>query len=208
MLGLGAIVLVVQLAGSSAATPIVLFSNFGTGDSFDSGNTWRIWGSTVGDPPQEVAAPFSPNMSAVLTGGDFAAVYTNGATDLTATIFSDASSLPGSVLDSSSLSSFSPGVVSFAFTGGITLASGTNYWAGLSNSPTGDSGWNFTDPLQTGLLAFSNDQGSNWFSFPNDQQPAFRINAIPEPSQAVLPVAIALICLALRRFPKRAERVA
>ncbi len=105
--------------------------------------------------------------------------------------------------------SFSPGVVSFDFTGGASLTQGQTYWARLSTpSPDGHSGWNLTDPLQTGLLAFSNDQGSSWFSVSNKDQPAFRIKAIPEPSQAMLPAAIALVSLVLRRFRKRAGSVA
>ena len=206
--GLVAIVLGIQLAGSTAVATLVVFSNFGVGDTFDSGNTWAVLGANH-STPQEVAAPFSPNMSATLIGGDFAVQHTAGDTQLTARIYSDVSSKPGSILDSSTLPSFATGVVSFAFTGGVPLAAGQNYWAGLSTSPSGESGWYFSDPLQIDLLATSDNQGSNWLTFGStDPQPAFRIKAVPEPSQAMLPAAIGLVCLALRRFRKRARCVA
>ena len=110
----------------SVSTEVIVFSNFGPGDSFDQSQFWGINGPTSSFQPA-VALPFSPSNTTELSRAEFAAEHFGNDPSITFTVFADNSGEPGSLLDKITLGSFTDGIVSADFSGGAVLMAGNTY---------------------------------------------------------------------------------
>jgi len=187
----------------SAAT--VLFSSFGTGDSFDiSGGSTVSGADVVNMGTQTIGNAFT------VSGGNFqlgsievATFLQDGDNSLKISLAADNSGLPGATLESFSLSSLTyyPGtILSVSSITNPLLLNGGVYWvvleAGASNT---EAAWCSSQPHVDGPSAWNN--GTDWATnAPNFQ--AFRVTSVPEPgtvSLLILGAAVSLLRLPRRR---------
>lgn len=183
------------VATAQAATT---YSNLGPSESFSSTN-----GFTVGYPfnesqsGQSVAFSFTATTSGVLNSANLALSRLGGSNQSVLGLYSDSSSSPGSLLDSTfAIVPDSPSLVTFSFTSGVFITSGVTYWLGLhpaSATPTDIAWW--WNYLESGLTSDewqSNtpekvllDQG--WERVNSGMiAPAFSVSVVPEPSTLIL----------------------
>ncbi len=179
------------LAGAAPLGAGIVYSNFGPGDSYNSGAGW-----TIGHPDlrMDQGHAFTPVSSFTLGQIDFALGLASGTNQAELWLMSDAGGEPGSVIES------------FSFTGTMgafgdlnpplsatsvlqpELLAGVQYWI-IASAPVEDTwaAWNLNDQGATGLHA-SRQFGGAWALTSDDALGAFRIQdaAIPEPGTFLL----------------------
>ncbi len=169
--GLVLIALWVGVAGRSRAD--VLYSTLGPHKDWNHRQAYVVLGPDgVGSPrPYAAAMPFILDTSAVLKSIHLpiGAGPVPGTNLFTVELLADNDGLPGDVIES-----FSFADLPFVFSSDEPLSiavsevqpvleAGTVYW--LAVLPGGDDtagGWNFSNPLQTGTMAFTRDGGNTW----------------------------------------------
>lgn len=194
------------LVGGACADATVIFNNFGAGDSFSS------MGFGIGVPnfSNNRGARFSVGPSDfVFTSAQAALQYFSGTNTVTFGLRSDASGLPGTLLESftvSNIPTVSPGgVVTFNATAPLVLMAGDTYWLTSEEYAPDDTGlgWRTND---TGInTANALRIGMAGWSVTAQDTPAFRINGNPTPEPATLSLLClgSLMCLFDRRLRKR-----
>ncbi|MGD0014742.1 MAG: choice-of-anchor R domain-containing protein [Bryobacteraceae bacterium] len=175
------------------ASPVVLFNNFGPGDTFDTGTGWTLGGGGVsGNEGDTQGFVFTPGATAQLSMIELAVGRFSGANELTVWLMSDAAGQPGASLESFV---FSGAMTSFGSTTIISansvshplLNAGTQYWLiGAPPDLINDwDAWNMNSITALGPRAIRIGAGS-WSATSDDTQGAFRITgetaAVPEPS--------------------------
>jgi hypothetical protein len=145
----------------------VVFSTFGPGGAFDSLN-----GSIIEGPgsafPQAIAEQFSPATSLFLDSVDLAVSSSIGAAEFSIDIYSDSAGVPGVSMESTSVASFSNGIVSVNFSGNTQLDAGSTYWLGMFTTNANTQLWLDTSPTVFGQQAVSEDNGATWLAFNTD----------------------------------------
>jgi MYXO-CTERM domain-containing protein len=170
----------------------VAFSDFGPGDTFNSGVGWTVAGSgsSIGTL-QTDAMQFTSVASGNLTTVELAVGFVGGSNSFTVTLLTDSAGAPGMALESLALmnvpdnnpSSYTPATVTSV--SHPAFIAGTKYWLEISPSdPTSDTegSWSFNSIGATGLFTQSGQApGTNTLS-------TFAVNvaAVPEPSGLVL----------------------
>ena len=205
---LWAFVLAIVTCGSRAPADVI-FSNFGAGDSYQTNV-----GRTVGSPGDFAAAmyfdaPASSNYA--FDGFDLAAWYVAGTDAITAQLMTSSGGLPGTTLESFSLtpSPYPSSILSATSVLHPTLTAGGRYWLAVAPSDsTTWAAWNFADS-DTRDSAESYDGGATWSLLPAVGNGAFRIYGspalpVPEPAFYQLGALLALGGLGLLRHRKRA----
>ena len=198
-----------------ARADVIVFNNFGPGDSYDTGTA-----STLGaiSTHPDVAARFSVGATSVyLASVDVAITLVQHSpstpspnlNDMDVAVITDAGGLPGSVLEMFDfVDAMGPfGVLNPPLHAVSVLRpllnAGEQYWiAAIVPNPSSTlAGWNYNSIGDTGTSAARENQGS-WFATINGGglTNAFRVTAtpIPEPSSLVL-LGSALISLFLLR---------
>ncbi len=154
------------VAQATEARADVIFSNFGSGQTYQGASWWNV-GGVPGTPAQVLAFSFTPTTTETLTGADLALAATaGGATPLNVFIESDSGGAPGGLLDALTQSGSIPvypttAVVNFdCVVACSTLDAGTTYWIVAQQ----------TDPLnQAGWLWSFNDTGTGFFNDLNSE---------------------------------------
>jgi hypothetical protein len=200
--------LVVGAGFASLVHGAIIYSDFGPGQSFDTGFNVAI-GTYPGLVSQEaVAASFTPSASWVLTAIDFAAGYDHGPNQLDVYLTSGA--VPGAPIESFSFTNLT-GVASVFTATSVaqpTLLAGTTYWVVLAANDPVNSGffWSFN---VTGVHGVSlNLAGGPWQSLPSALTTAFDVQgtAIPEPATFSL-LGASVLFGTLRKYRVRVKKI-
>jgi hypothetical protein len=191
-----ALVLAVGWAGDAAAD-VIVFNNFGAGNSYNTNTGWTAGLNQSGGQPG-----FVPSMGFIVGGGlnvalseiDFAAGLVTGANSIDLALRTDAAGVPGATLESfhfGSLGPFgtnNPPLVATSVLHPLLMA-GTQYWLTMSTPTTTTwAAWNLNSIGDTGPV-YTLDNGS-FFSAGTNTRGAFRVQgvaaAVPESSPLVL----------------------
>lgn len=188
----GAIVLFASFFSGRGYADVV-FSNLGSGGSFNT-TLHQSYGVGLDSGEEQVlAVPFSASGTATLTDVELALVQDIGSSPVNVFIESDSSGTPGSILASltqvgSFTSTTTPALVDFSCSSCIGLVGGMEYFvvAQQSNQSTDESAWQYNSTGGAGTISYD-FTGSNtgpWLSSSGLTLPAFEVNgtAVPEPS--------------------------
>jgi len=174
------------------ADSVDLFNTFGPGHTYDCCAAYSESGSNVGIFISAMA--FTPVTTSPLFAIDLAIGSSAGNDPFTLALMSTNGGLPGSILESWSLTTtFQFGACNNCFETALStlhpvLQTGTQYWLVVLPSSDMDGGW-FLSNSALGTTAFSADRGNTWTSQGNTQMGAFDVRStatVPEPSTLVL----------------------
>lgn len=178
----------------ASSQAIVAFSNFGAGDSYNTGSGWSLLSGSHGS--QYISHQFVSGASGSLESIEVAFGHVAGTNDYSISLLMDGGDVPGGGITTWSgvtAGSFGSGGAPIMVINGfpsIVLSSGTKYWVEVKPT-SGDTwgAWNFNDQGDTRLMSVSGGAPSTADSG------AFRVNVVPEPaSMAALGLgAVALI---------------
>jgi hypothetical protein len=174
----------------------VAFSTLGPEDDWDHHHAYVVIGPDgVGSPrPYAPAMPFTPDFSAILTSIELplGVGLIPGTNSLAVALLDDNDGLPGDVIDWFVFEDLpfmfdpnQPLSVAISEQQPVLDASSTYWLAVFPGSDDTSGGWNFSNPLQTGVIAFSRDSGETW-NLQTSQGTAiaaFRINGDPVEGQ-------------------------
>ena len=184
----------VVVTTSTRAQAGVIYSDLGPGDSFQTGVGWTIDPISPlgpGTVRQEVAMSFivPAGFDYIFTSLDIAlnrfGLVGLGSLDLLLT--NDSAGIPGTVIETLSVTNPPDGLFNVVSVSTPTLTAGTTYWI-ATQSLDYVGAWNYNNTSAIGLATFSHDNGSSWNSPTTETLGAFRINGnqVPEPSSVVL----------------------
>jgi hypothetical protein len=193
----GAIILFVSFFNGRAFADVI-FSNLGSGGSFDTTLHQSYAVGLVSGFEQVLAVAFSASENASLAGVQLALVQDVGSFPVDVFIESDSGGTPGSILATltqvgSFTSTTTPALVDFTCSACLGLVSGTNYFvvAQQSNQSTDESAWQENSTSDTGTITYNLIGSSTgpWSATGGLALPAFEVDgtaAVPEPSSALL----------------------
>jgi hypothetical protein len=187
------------LAFSTAALPLTLkadsiFNTFGPGHSYNCCSGWGESGSGI-PSPDIVAMAFTPRVTSALGTIDVAIGWGgNVSKQYTLALMTDNGGLPGSILESWSVtSSFIAGECSTCFNSvfdkqHIVLQAGVQYWLVPFPSTGFNGGWLDNSAGSLGAVAESLNGGKTWsFTTAEPTLGAFDVKStVPEPSTLIL----------------------
>jgi hypothetical protein len=209
-----------QIRTSSADT---VYSDFTTGNpTYNLSAGWNLSGSS--NPISfEDAMSFTPTADYSFVAADLAVSLISGTNSLTVTINADVSNLPGTVLDTLTLTSSmgpfgsnNPLLVADPETP-LTLHSGVTYWLVVSATDSTYASWNDNNSPSDIYDGWQNRNGAGWVELTGSANPtaAFSIigtevKAVPEPASIALfgTGMLSVIGLHLMRKRQAAKRSA
>ena len=186
------VALIVALILTGAAEASTLYTDFGPGQTYNTGAAYGIKGS---DPFREaVAAAFKPSVTGTLDSIDLAVqlISSFGTPTFTGELTSDASGVPGVIIESFILDSLpvDPTIRTVSSILHPSLSSLSNYWVVvLPGDTTTFGGWKASIFFaNTQVTDRSVDGGSTWSTDPGGGAPAFDVigTSVPEPTTWVL----------------------
>jgi hypothetical protein len=193
LLGMAACLLV--LGGSGPARADVLFSNFGAGQTYQTGVGWTLstQASSVGQNFAQGDA-FTPSETANVTSVSAAIGLVTGANFIELRLFTDAGGKPGTLLESydftgamGNFGNANPPLTA-ASTVHPLLTAGQQYWLIAFPSQNTWAAWNFNNTGDTGPHALTSDNGTT-YQVGTNTRGAFEVDgafAIPEPTSLAL----------------------
>lgn len=174
---------VVLTAGVQAE--VVVFDNFGAGDSYDTGDVWAF---RAGETDLDLAMSFTPSQGGPLSDVWFVTCLLVGDNELDVWVMNDTDGHPGSVLESwhfsGAMGAWGEIIPPTHPVGDGTtlLAAGTQYWLAVSaTGPDAYAGWYWNDTGDVGTVASRTDLG-NWNTLADVTRGAFRVAVVPEPT--------------------------
>ncbi len=187
------LVLGVILANPLIVKAETIFSTFGPGDSYDNLAGAGIFGPP--NPVQNIAASFTPAQNYLFDSADLALLmFPEGGANTSNTfdvwLMSDSGGLPGTIIESFSLSiEFnSSGIYTVSGVPHPLLTSGTTYWVAVSPDGSTFGTWFFNDQGEKGLAI--GHLGPPFGLNSNEPAPAFRVEgtlaSVPEPATMIL----------------------
>jgi hypothetical protein len=212
---LGACLSVLLAVATSARADIIVYNNFGAGDSYQTSVGWTVGNDFSGDNIA-IGETFTPSTTGTLSRIVVALNYAFGTNAATISLQADAGGVPGAVLESFSVSNLPPLDGNYQTPTTVTdatnaaLVAGTPYWVVASTTTDSSLGWMLSDSA-TGSHATSFDGGATW-SATTDSQAAFRVTenvpqSVPEPSTfALLGIGMAAGGWLRRRTRNRTRR--
>ncbi|MHB9071778.1 MAG: choice-of-anchor R domain-containing protein [Sedimentisphaerales bacterium] len=173
---------------SSAGKAAVIYSTFGTNNSFDMVNCLAIGGESTNWNGQQYAAKFiAPAATELRLDAITLAVFSYSfTTQVNAMIKSDAVNKPGELLQSSQATvTGTKGIITVDFPNTLILTAGQTYWIHLATvDPTAKLMWNFCPSTNLASIAYK-DNSTAWTSV-SRRVPAFSISTVPEPATLLL----------------------
>ena len=199
------------IATPKVASAGVIFTNFGAGQSYDTGTGNPIGNAFDGNNYAEGDTFVSPATEALVSVSLALSCFVScpASANFTVALTADGGDQPGAVIES------------FAFTGTVLnaignnntpvlatsilhplLTAGTQYWITVTSSLADSIDWNLNSTGDTADEALSFDGGASWFS-PSGLTPgAFEVDSVPEPA-TFLPIGAGLLGLILRKRSHR-----
>ncbi len=205
------LLLIGLVASVMCAGPVVLYSNFGPGDSYFEGPgvTFGCGAMCWGNDGLTLAWAFTPGVTATFTELETVATSMFAPTSLIASIWTDSGGVPGAMIESLS-TPLDPTFTHFDFLSVLhpTLTAGTTYWfVAAVPDPVNDAAQLALNSIgATGPQAYMWGAGP-WADGGSNLQAVFRVtgdveSSVPEPSSLALIVAAMLGGLmGLRRRP-------
>lgn len=206
--------LIALVSVSATAAPVVVYSSFGSGDSFNTNTSWLIDGSS---PPeyQAIASPF------VVTGGSFSldkievAVKSMASDPMVVYLRANTPGmLPGNVVESFTIPSdvmttlqSGPAILSIDSVTHPVMVDGLYYWLAIEPGTSGTNArWHYSSPVMAVMVGY--DLGTGW-SKAGGVAPAYRVTAtfvpVPEPTTLGL-LGLGALALVGRARRHRAAR--
>jgi hypothetical protein len=194
------------LSGTATAS-VVLYDNFGPGDSYDEGIGW-----TIGtDVDWQLGAGFVMNAGGnhLLTSVTASIRHVTGGNFVTLSVYDTVDGVPGNLLETSSAMNLPPHdgepapPTDFAFSGTTTLLDGETYWVIASTDGPGGSwlAWNWNPDHTLGLHAQRQGDDGAWQVF-NFEQAVMRVTGTQIPA----PGALALLGIGMFGVAGRVRR--
>jgi hypothetical protein len=195
---------VALFAASSEASPIVVYNNFGPGQTYNSTGAYSITGASIPRLGEgEEALAFTPATTVALVSVQLPLEYIQGTNSLIVSLRPDVGGQPGTTP-----------IESFTFTGLSATSTvvegdsvllphlnvGVTYWiAVFPGGADTAGGWLLNSTGAVGRSFSAN--GSTWTNTPADTSPALEVlgNPVPEPGSAVLLVS-SFVCLVAWRL--------
>jgi len=184
-------------ATAGPAGAFTIYDNFGPGDSFSSA------AYSLGFDIRNAAVSFEVGASDIpfiLDSIEVALQGSGGGEGIDVKLALDDAGQPGAVLETASLYIFgTPSIRTASFSGATLIDTPGTYWVWLEMTSGSNFSWLHNDQGVLGSYVYSDDAGSSWDPWsPPATEPAFRVNAVPEPSTALL-LAFGLMALAAGR---------
>ena len=201
------VILVALICRTAFAGPVVLYNNFGPGDTYDvqPGITFGCGAFCWQNPGLTLAFAFTPSSTAAFTELEMVAGFGMHPANILASIRSDSGGLPGAVLESFSTPlTWPPTRLQFNSILQPTLAAGMQYWVVAAvPDPVNDMGsWSINSIGANGPQAGKIGDGP-WTGSRTNIDAVFRVtgddSSVPEPSALALLVLGLAGILGLRR---------
>jgi hypothetical protein len=187
---------------------ILLFSNFGPGLSYDTGDANLVGNAFDGNNYAE-GDTFTPTTSGGLSSITIAlSCFGSGSCpdNFTVSLTRNASGAPASALESFTVSGASLGIFGANNPPLVLdsllhplLTAGTQYWVTVRSDLNDSIAWNWNSTGDASDQAISADGGATWFA-PSGLTPgAYKVNATPEPAGVVLFSTVFLLALGKSR---------
>ena len=163
LLGTGLLAVVFGTLGTGVASADIIFNNLGSGDSYDTTSGHTISGPGTGSFAS-VGEPFIPASTSTLSDISLPLGISSGTNSVVVDLTNDASDLPGTTLETWTISSLTGGMGSVQTVTDaldLTLSSGQRYWVAVANggNNTNATWFNaFNDPIGP----FAVDTGSGF----------------------------------------------
>lgn len=180
----------VALSTSLAALPVIstadtIFTDFAPGNGYIANTGWAVAGSSSPAGANTVtASAFTSAGNYNLIQVDVAVSWAGGTNGATLSLDSDSGGVPGSAIETWTLTNLAAfgtccAVATAISVAGITLQSGVQYWlaAGPLDGTTWDA-WNYNSTSTSGTLANQIDGGA-WNVFPGLTLGAFDVLGTP-----------------------------
>ena len=196
---------------SSAVTPVVAFSSFGPGNTFDHGAAWGISGANIPWAGYYAHAEwFVPTISGNLSSFTLATYLFSRPGVSSFFIAEDSgSSTPGTILESFPDRTITPdGLMTVNSSSTPMLQAGVKYWLGQQpTDPSTYNGWFFNN--QKYLPGFAQDRGPGQWEFLPSHLPSgvFQVSVTPVPEPSLFGFLIPGVWILLRRH-KDASQIA
>jgi hypothetical protein len=197
-----------MLAGRAEASPIVLYDNFGPGQSYDTGDSWAV--DSAPGYSGGLAVSFTPATTVTFDAVLLPLDYFTGTNNVVVNLRPDVSGQPGAIsLESFSLTGLIPAPASTVYqlnsVSNPVLNAGTTYWiAAFPGSSATETGWLWNS---TGALGFSGtgDGGNTWTVTDSPGYPAPALEVLgnqvstPEPSSLAMLAGLGACIIGRRR---------
>jgi hypothetical protein len=195
----------IALAICQPVSAALLASTFGPGDTFFGASY------PIGNPvlQQEIAAAFTPGITASLETIRVAASFDSGVNNFTVYIAPDVAGEPGPSLESFTALSFpvTPSILTLNSVSHPLLSAESQYWVVMTAPDLGNSQgeWNLNNQGFSGVLARNFFGGFVWRPDPEAATPAFDVSGVvvvPEPCTFGLALAgLAAVMMLPHRRP-------
>ena len=164
------LLLIVSFSAFAAASTVVLFNDFGPGNSYNIHNGWIISGPASGQCCEIIAMQFTPAVDANLQQIDLAAGWISGTDSLTLQLAVDNNNIPGAVLESWTLVLLefldpNPPIAATSVLNPL-LKAGVTYDLVTIAANDEYASWNWNDQSVDGTALASYDGGNSWTAVP------------------------------------------
>jgi len=185
--GLLSFLILAMMAARSDASPVVVYNNFGAGESYNTTNAWTVEGTSTFFGQSELAESFTPTSTVTLDAVLLPLERISGTNSLIVSLRPDASGQPGTTsLESFTLTTLPTLPTSSVFQlnslANPVLDAGVTYWITLfPGAANTEVGWMFNSTGADHYSSSSNG-GATWQANLFNPAPAMEILGDPVPT--------------------------